>query len=82
VGTVAELGLRMPRDLSVVGYGHPGFDFWPAVPLTVMSHDVEAVGRQAARLLLERLRTKSRDPVQRLVLPCALDVRGSTGPPR
>jgi LacI family transcriptional regulator len=81
VGTVAELGLRIPRDLSVVGFGHPGFDFWPAVPLTVISHDVDAVGRQAARLLLERLRTRQREPVHRLVLACDLEVRGSTGPP-
>jgi LacI family transcriptional regulator len=81
VGAVAEFGLRVPGDLSIVGFGHPGFDFWPAVSLTVISHDADAVGREAAKLLLDRLSTKLIDSTQRLVLPCDLEVRGSTGPP-
>ncbi|HEY3083774.1 MAG TPA: LacI family DNA-binding transcriptional regulator [Chloroflexota bacterium] len=78
---IRELGLEMPGDISVVGLGHPGFEFWPAIPLTVISHDASAVGRMAAELLLARVRGEEAGPSRTVTLPTQLQVRSSTGPP-
>src|SRR5262249_43995936 len=81
VKAMAELELRVPRALSVVGFGHNGFDFWPAVPLTMIARDANAVGQEAARLLLDRLNGPAGDGPRRVILACELEICTSTGPP-
>ena len=75
----AELGLRVPEDLSVVG-----FDNVPeaanAVPaLTTVAQPLHQMGAEAVRLLLGLL-AGSTDEVH-LLLPATLVVRASTAPP-
>ena len=74
-----ELGLRIPEDLSVVGFD--GLDISRVLdpPLTTVIADGEELGRVAFELLAALLageRPRSR------VVEVALDVRGSTAPPR
>ena len=73
-----ELGLRIPDDLSVVGFD--GLDLSRVLdpPLTTVLADGEELGRVAFELLSALLageRPESR------VVPVTLDVRGSTAPP-
>jgi DNA-binding LacI/PurR family transcriptional regulator len=73
----AAAGLRVPGDLSVVG-----FDDVPAAgdaSLTTVRQDHHAKGRAAGELLLAALRGEPADPPA--PLPHALVVRGSTAPP-
>lgn len=55
----ADLGLSIPEDLSVIGYG--GLEWnTPFDPLlTTIRQDPEQMGREAARLILERLSEKT-----------------------
>ncbi len=74
-----ELGLRIPEDLSIVGFD--GLDISRVLdpPLTTVIADGEELGRVAFELLAALLageRPRSR------VVEVALDVRGSTAPPR
>ena len=74
-----DLGLRIPGDLSVVGFD--GLDIGRVVdpPLTTVVADAVELGRVAFELLRAQLagsRPRSR------VLPVALEVRGSTAGPR
>jgi LacI family transcriptional regulator len=77
----AEVGLRLPQDLSVVGYADFPFaaDLTPA--LTTIHQDPYQMGRQAARILLDRIldRSQSAAPHHYHFAP-ELMVRGSTGP--
>ncbi|SDI28400.1 substrate-binding domain-containing protein [Alloyangia pacifica] len=62
-----ELGLRVPRDLSVVGFDGIEIGRHLDRPLTTVETDPEAMGRQAARLLLAMLRGET--PEQPAPLP-------------
>ncbi|MBI3972835.1 MAG: LacI family DNA-binding transcriptional regulator, partial [Chloroflexi bacterium] len=52
---IHDATLRVPEDLSVVGYSHEGFLMWPTVDLTAIRYPAVELGREAARLLLRRL---------------------------
>jgi LacI family transcriptional regulator len=77
----ASLGLRIPQDLSIVGYADFPFarDLWP--PLTSVRQDPYQMGRKAAQMLLDRvLERVGNDTPKRVHLKPELIVRESTGP--
>jgi DNA-binding LacI/PurR family transcriptional regulator len=75
-----ERGVRIPRDVSVVGFDDMDFARVLEPPLTTVALDGELLGATAFELLEERIGGgRPRRPV---VLPAQLVVRGSTGPPR
>jgi LacI family transcriptional regulator len=55
----AESGLRVPSDLSVVGFGDPVFARYATPPLTSVQVPVTEAGRRATELLLEHLRARN-----------------------
>lgn len=71
-------GQRIPDDLSVVGYDFQGFVPWPSLDLTAVEYPSQEVGREAARLLLRRLRGEASAAAQRVVLRAALHVGTTT----
>lgn len=73
-------GLKVPRDLSVVGVD--GHDFAYLFDLTTISQPVRDQGRIAARLLLERVNTAQSRPPSVVSVGCDLIRRGTTGPAR
>ncbi|MFF7734412.1 substrate-binding domain-containing protein [Streptomyces sp. NPDC007984] len=74
-----ELGLSVPRDLSVVGYDNTSIARLRHVWLTTVDPAGHEVGRRAARCLLERSEgTKGAGRVH-LATP-TLEIRGSTAP--
>lgn len=76
----AESGLRVPQDVSVVGFdGHPLADLW-SPPLTTVEQDFVELGRLSFGLLEDMLEGR---PVARSVTTTPrLIVRQSTGPRR
>lgn len=74
-------GLRVPGDLSVVGFDDSprARETWP--PLTTMHVDADEMGRAAVRQLVLRLRN-AEEPPSRVVLKPRLCIRGSTAAPR
>lgn len=78
LAAIDELGLRVPDDVALVG-----FDDFPLAavidpPMTVVSQPVAQIGREAGRLLVERLAGEDRPP-QRVELETELIVRRSCG---
>jgi DNA-binding LacI/PurR family transcriptional regulator len=74
-----ELGLRVPEDLSVVGYHNTVFSRLHRLSLrTIDSHSAE-VGQVAGPTLTARLDGENGTPGTRLLTP-ALVLRSSTGP--
>ncbi|MDX2939654.1 LacI family transcriptional regulator [Streptomyces ipomoeae] len=85
LGVLEELrtrGTKVPKELSVVGFGdEPGFSWW-GPGLTTTALPVEEMATNCALWLLHRLTTKPRtDTPYTSVSPGTLLVRGSTARP-
>lgn len=76
VRVALALGLRVPEDLSVVGFDDSPTAFSVHPPLTTVRQDFQRKGRLAVRLALGDL-----SEGRQIVLPVELVVRGSTAPP-
>lgn len=78
-------GLRVPRDMSVVGFDNIGLATLVDPPLTTVAQDIGTMARWALDRLREAIgrngRTDGTGGSQEMVLPVRLVVRGSTGPP-
>lgn len=73
-------GLAVPADISVVGFDDQPFCGYLNPPLTTVRQPLEAMGREAMRVLLHRIEEQF-DYHPQALLPTELVVRGSTAPP-
>jgi len=73
---LAERGVRVPGDLSVVGFGNEGYACLTFPPLTTLAQPFEQIVRRA----IDFLETPGRTPAQYLIAP-SLVVRNSTAAP-
>ena len=53
--SLADLGLRVPSDVSVVGYGNSSYGRYVSPALTTVSLPLAAAGNEAAMLILEQI---------------------------
>jgi LacI family transcriptional regulator len=74
-------GLRIPHDVSLVGFDDVPWMEMVEPPITVVDQPTVELGRCAARLLLRRLEGGTALPPALEVLQPRLVVRGSAGPP-
>ncbi|MEV6739593.1 LacI family DNA-binding transcriptional regulator [Streptomyces sp. NPDC051104] len=75
-----ELGLRVPRDLSLVGYDNTYLSRLRHLWLTTVDNGSHDVGRRAAARLLDRIADPAR-PEELVLTTPALKVRGTTSGP-
>lgn len=73
-------GLRVPEDVSVVGFDgtETGQNFQP--PLTTVRQPIEKIARSAVDLAI-RIASDPGTPTTQLILPPALVIGGTSGPP-
>ena len=74
-----HLGIHIPEDLSVTGFGN--YDVGPHLSptLTTIGVKIEEMGRNAAELMLKRLEMPDRPP-EKMLIDYDLIIRESTGP--
>ncbi|KQW06504.1 LacI family transcriptional regulator [Leifsonia sp. Root4] len=73
-------GLRVPEDLSIVGYDDIPLARWVTPPLTTVHQPLRRMGEEAARLVI-RLSEETVESTPRMDLATSLVVRDSTAPP-
>ncbi len=64
---VAEAGLRLPDDLSLVAFDDHPYAPHVATPITTVAQDVDALGRVAAEVLFARIGGNTSAPVTRTI---------------
>ena len=79
LSAAGELGLRVPQDLSVVGYDNTHLAAVHHISLTSVDQPRRIMGRSAAALLSDRISDPGQPARLRQVTP-SLVVRRSTGP--
>lgn len=80
MSAAAELGLRVPQDVSMVGYDNTSLAQVRHLWLTSVDNANIEVGRRAGRALLQRIADPARPATEQLLRP-TLRVRGSTAAP-
>lgn len=76
-----DLGLAVPRDLSVIAVGDTDLAAVHSPAITALRWSLEDVGRAAAELLLQRLKGNSGEGQSRALLPVDLVLRESCAAP-
>jgi LacI family transcriptional regulator len=76
-------GVRVPADVTLIGFDDIGMAAWEAFGLTTVSQDIPRMIQAAADLLLERIATggPQAPPPRHVVLEPRLVERGTHGPP-
>ena len=73
-----EMGVRIPADISLVGFDDIDVTEFVTPPLTTVHQPREAMGRAAMQMALDLLHEET---IQNRVLACELVVRGSATTP-
>ena len=73
-----EHSVRVPEDVSLIGFDDVEFCQYTTPPLTTIRQDRVAMGSGAVQLLVAMI--EGRGEVSPLILPTQLIVRKSTGP--
>jgi LacI family transcriptional regulator len=74
----SDLGLRIPRDLSLVGYDDIPMADYVVPRLTTVSKDAHTLGTKAFEVLMARMQSPDL-PRQRIQRPAKFIIRESTG---
>jgi len=79
LSAAAALGVRVPEELSLVGFDNSSLARLRALWLTSVDGTAHAMGQEAARMLLARIEHPDA-PREVTLMPPRLEVRGSSGP--
>jgi LacI family repressor for deo operon, udp, cdd, tsx, nupC, and nupG len=79
--TAHRMGVRIPDDLSVIGFDDIRYAACLVPPLTTVAQPMRQIGEGTVRLLMEILKDPSAAP-KPVTLPHILTIRSSTAPPR
>jgi LacI family transcriptional regulator len=79
LNTAAELGVRVPDEVSIVGFDDLPTSGWPLIQLATVAYDLDQMSREAARLLVERLEGPTDAEFRHVVYPTQFRPRRSLG---
>ncbi len=79
IQAIKECNLRVPDDISIVGFDDFNISMHISPPLTTVRQPLEEIGRQSTQQLLEWI-TSGIVKNRQLTLPTELIIRGSTAP--
>ncbi len=81
LSAITAAGLRVPEDISVIGFDDVAYAAHTGPPLTTVHQPIAELGQLAARRLIDAI-AGLRPACVSTVLPCTLVIRASTGPVR
>jgi DNA-binding LacI/PurR family transcriptional regulator len=82
IRALRDAGLRVPQDVSVVGFDDIQAAAFQNPGLTTIRQPLRKMGTMAAQCVLQRIQAAANDGSDRMVIEPELVVRTSTAPPR
>lgn len=79
---IAEEGLEVPRDLSIVAFDDVESAEFFRCPITVVAQPKEMIGEVAVKLLIDQMKSPARHETRQIVLKPDLIIRESVAPVR
>lgn len=80
--TAFDLGLEIPGEVSIVGFDDLPMSSWAFVRLSTVAFDLDAMSREAARLLVSRIEGRSDVDYRHVVFPTRFVGRATLRGPR
>lgn len=77
LSALRQEGIRVPEDVSVIGFDDMQWSSWPLLNLTTVHQPLAELGHRAVDLLIDRLDDPAK-PHDDIILPVSLMERGST----
>jgi LacI family transcriptional regulator len=77
----AQLGLRVPDELSIVGFDDSGPSRWAFVNLTTVHQPIAEMSYEAVDRLAGRIEGEPPSQTRKPIFPVRLEIRGTTAPP-
>lgn len=77
----AERNVRVPADLSVIGFDDIQMSQYVYPALTTVGQSILQLGERAAEVLLRRISARGETPVEHLIVAPSIVLRESTAPP-
>lgn len=74
-----DKGIRIPQDLSLVGFDDIEASSLLEIPLTTISQPIDEIGETAMKILAEKFERKDSQKLQKIVLEPKLVIRESAG---
>jgi LacI family transcriptional regulator len=82
IRTLGELGLKVPQDVSVIGFDSTSACEQTLPPLTSVRQPIVEMASSATQLLVDLVHKRPGADHYRRIFPPNLEVRGSTAPPK
>ena len=79
ISRIIEAGLRVPEDISIIGFDDVPAASLPRMDLTTIRVPKRTMGISAARLLMTRIKNANVEGVEKIVTPVELIMRKTTG---
>ena len=79
IQTIKDFGLKVPEDISIIGFDDISIAKYLDPPLTTIRQDKNIIGRQAAILLLDEINDEKKN-YKSEVIPVSLVKRGTCNP--
>lgn len=79
IRALRELGLRVPEDVSVIGYDDIDMASYASVPLTTIHVPKQQMGQRATDMLIQHIEASDAGVIEKECLEAKLVVRASTG---
>lgn len=78
MGLIRACGLRVPEDISIIGFGNDPFGVYLSPPLSTVHQPARELGQAAARVLVAEIEAETECAPQTELLPTQLLLRGTT----
>ncbi|GEM_PF-6867043 len=77
LGATRELGLRVPQELSVIGFDDMAMSAWPLIALSTIRQPIDQIAADAVAMLIRRLAQPDL-PIEERILPVEAVMRSTS----